>query len=66
MPEVLQELQGGQKKILDRISNVEAEIISLPKQVRSLQGASLRRDQLMAELSLDLDRINTRLDISDA
>jgi hypothetical protein len=38
MFEVLKDLQRGQKKILDRIGNVEAEIIFLRKQVHALQG----------------------------
>ena len=66
MLEILKDLQNGQRKILDRIGNIESEILSLRKQVHSLQGDSIRRDQLMAEMSLNVDRINTRLDLSDA
>jgi hypothetical protein len=66
MLEILKDLQNGQRKILDRIGNIESEMLSLRKQVHSLQGDSIRRDQLMAELSLNMDRINTRLDLSDA
>lgn len=64
--EVLKGLQAGQGKILDRISSVESEIISLRKQVHGLQGDSIRRDETIAELSLQVDRINGRLDLKDA
>lgn len=66
MLKILKDLQNGQRKILDRIGNIESEMLSLRKQVHSLQGDSIRRDQLMAELSLNMDRINTRRDLSDA
>ena len=55
----------GKTEILDRLVTVEGEIISLRKQVLSVQEDSLRRDQSMAALSLNVDRINSRLEIND-
>ena len=52
-------LKDGQRDIKD-------EIISLRKQVHAFQGDSLRRDQTMAALDLNVDRINTRLELNDA
>ena len=64
--EHLRAIREGQTKILDRLANVEKEIISLRKQVHDLQGDSIRRDQTMAALSINVDRINSRLELNDA
>ncbi len=56
----------GKTEILDRLVTVEGEIISLRKQVLSVQEDSLRRDQSMAALSLNVDRINSRLELTNS
>ena len=66
MYEVLKQLQTGQAKTHQLIGDMKAEIISLRKQVHGLQGDSIRRDSTMAELSVQVDRISTRLDFKDA
>jgi predicted nuclease with TOPRIM domain len=64
--EVLKNLQTMQAKTYDRVGRVEAEIISLRKQLHELQGDNIRRDEVMAELSTQVDRINTRLELRDS
>jgi hypothetical protein len=64
--EVLKNLQAMQGKTYDRIGRVEAEIISLRKQLHEMQGDSIRRDEIMAELGTQVDRINARLELRDA
>ena len=56
----------GKTEILDRLVTVEGEIISLRKQVLSVQEDGLRRDQSMAALSLNVDRINSRLELTNS
>ena len=64
--EVLKSLQDGQAKILTRITSMESEVLSMRKQIHNVQGDSIRRDGIIAELSLNIDRINTRLNLTDA
>ena len=46
--EVLKNVQAMQTKTYDRAGRIEAEIISLRKQLHEMQGDSIRRDETMA------------------
>lgn len=48
------------------LRDVKDEIIALRKQVHALQGDGLRRETTIAGMQVDIDRIKTRLDLSDA
>ncbi len=65
-PFIVMQFLEGQAEILDRLVPVEGEIISLRKRVLSVQEDSLRRDQSMAALSLNVDRINSRLELNES
>ena len=64
-PSALDESEG-KTEILDRLVTVEGEIISLRKQVLRVQEDGLRGDQSMAALSLNVDRINSRLELNNS
>lgn len=53
------DLKRGQK-------DIKGEIISVRKQLVSLQEDSIRRDETMMALSVSIDRINKRLELQDA
>ncbi len=64
--EHLRYIRGAVDKLDASVRDVRAEIISLRKQIHSVQGDGLRRESVIAEMQVDLDRIKARLDLSDA
>lgn len=52
-------LKDGQKEL-------KAEILSVKKYLHNVQGDALRREQTIASIQVDIDRIKMRLDLSDA
>lgn len=45
---------------------VKTELISLRQQINALQGDGLRREEVIAGMQVDIDRIKSRLELSDA
>jgi hypothetical protein len=41
-------------------------VISLRKQLHAIEGEALRREVTIASIQIDVDRIKSRLDLSDA
>lgn len=64
--EHLRYIRGAVDKLDASVRDVKAELIALRKQVHTLQGDGLRRETVIADMQLDIDRIKTRLDLSDA
>lgn len=54
----VQSLKEGQKEI-------KAEILFVKKSIHNMQGDALRREQTIAGVQVDIDRIKTPLDLSD-
>lgn len=54
----LSELKGGNR-------DIKQEIISLRKQIHNMQGDTLRQEQTIASIHLELDRIKSRLNLVD-
>ena len=48
------------------LRDIREELIALRKQVHALQGDGLRRETTIAGMQIDIERIKTRLDLSDA
>jgi predicted nucleic acid-binding Zn-ribbon protein len=46
--------------------DLKAEMISLRQQLHTIQGEALRREETIAAIQFDVDRIKARLDLSDA
>lgn len=64
--EHLRYIRGEIGEIKSGVREVKAEIISLRQQMNALQGDGLRREEVIAGLQVDLDRIKSRLDLHDA
>ena len=47
-------------------ADMRADILSIRKYLHNIQGDALRREQTIAVMQVDIDRIKTRLDLSDA
>ena len=64
--EILRRIQGDLSILKDGQGDLKSELIGIRKQLHAMQGDSLRQEQTIAGLRLEVDRINTRLDLSDA
>ena len=47
-------------------NHIRSELIALRNELHTMRGDSLRRDEVVAGLQLDSDRIKSRLNLSDA
>ncbi len=57
--EELSDLKAGQNEL-------KAEILSVKNSLHNIQGDALRREHTIAGLQVDIERIKTRLELSDA
>ena len=64
--EHLRELRGDIQALKTGISDIRDEILSVRKYLHAIQGDALRREQTIAGVQVAIERINSRLDISDA
>lgn len=46
--------------------DIKAELMSLKHHLHAIQGEALRREGTIASIQVDVDRIKSRLDLSDA
>ncbi len=66
MYEVLKRIQADTAVLKEGQASIKQEIVSVRKQLHVIQGDNLRQEQTVAGVQLDIDRIKTRLDLSDA
>ncbi len=66
MYEVLKRIQTDTAVLKEGQASIKQEIVSVRKQLHVIQGDNLRQEQTVAGVQLDIDRIKTRLDLSDA
>ncbi len=66
VPEQLRRVLNGQEDLKRGQRELRAEIIALRQSLNALQGDGLRREEVMAGLQLDMDRIKARLELTDA
>lgn len=64
--EHLRAIRNDTAELKSGLREVKAELISLRQQINALQGDGLRREEVIAGMQVDIDRIKTRLDLSDA
>ena len=62
----LRAIRGELKALQHGQQDLKNEMISLRQEVHNLRGDSLRRDQSIAGLEVSIERIKSRLDLSDA
>lgn len=66
---VLEHLRAIRQDIGDMkagMREIRTEIMNLRQQLHIIQGDGLRQEQIIASVSLDVDRIKTRLTLNDA
>lgn len=64
--EYLRGIRADISGLKDDVRNVKDTITSLRTDVHALRGDILRQERALAAVEIDLDRIKTRLDLSDA
>jgi hypothetical protein len=64
--EVLKQLQAGQAEIKGMLSDHTRQLIRVREDINSLRGDDLRRETLQAQMDTRLQRIETRLNLTDA
>lgn len=64
--EHLKAIQAEIKSLKNGQNDLKAEILSIKSYLHNMQGDALRREQTIAEVQVNLDRINTRLNLTDA
>lgn len=64
--EILKKLQDGQTKILEALGDHTRQLIRVREDINNLRGDDLRRENLQAQMDHRLDRIETRLNLTDA
>lgn len=65
MLEILKKLQADNAEIKEGMRNLRAEMISIRNQLHVMQGDTLRQEQVIAGVHVDLDRIKSRLELVD-
>ena len=61
--DILRRMQGDMADLKQGQRSIREELISLRHQLHIMQGDGLRREQEVAGILVQLDRINTRLDL---
>ncbi len=62
----LRELRAGQDRIEITVRDVKAELSSIRQHIHAVSGDGMRQEERLSRLETDIDRIKTRLDLSDA
>ncbi|MEM8999825.1 MAG: hypothetical protein AAGB24_06135 [Bacteroidota bacterium] len=62
----LRHIRDEIKILKDGQKDIKAEILSVKKSLHNIQGDALRREQVIASVQVDIDRIKSRLDLNDA
>jgi hypothetical protein len=63
--EILRRLQGDMADLKQGQRLIRDELMGVRQQLHAMQGDSLRREQEIAGILVQLDRINARLDLVD-
>ena len=61
--DILRRLQSDMADLKQGQRSIRDELIGVRQQLHVMQGDSLRREQEIAGIQVQLDRINTRLDL---
>ena len=64
--EVLKQLQAGQVDMKASLTDHTRQFIGLREQLHTMEGNFLRQERLMATLENRIERIETRLGLSEA
>jgi hypothetical protein len=65
MIEILKSLQAGQLRHGQILEDVQHQLLRLREDYHNLNGNDLRIERQLAELRLDLERVNKRLGLVD-
>ena len=64
--DLLRAMRADISGIKNTVGEIKQEILSIKKSIHNLQGDALRREQTIAGMQVDLERIKARLDLADA
>ena len=64
--EHLRAIRGDVGDVKRDVRSIRDELLGLRNQLHIMQGDSLRYEQTIAAMTLDLDRIKSRLSLADA
>lgn len=64
--EILKKLQDGQARILEILADHSRQLIRVREDINGLRSDDLRRETMQAQIDMRLDRIEARLNLSDA
>jgi hypothetical protein len=66
MLEILKSLQSGQTEIKAVLADHTRQLIRIREDINALRGDDLRRESIQAQMDARLQRIETRLDLTEA
>jgi len=64
--EILKTIQSGQIELKAALADQSRQLIRIREEINSLRGDDLRREALQAQMDVRLDRIEHRLNLTDA
>lgn len=64
--EHLKIIQAEMKTLRNGQNDLKAEMLSIKSYLHNMQGDALRREQTIAEVQVNIDRIQCRLNLADA
>ena len=64
--EILKTIQSGQVELKAALGDQPRQLIRIRKEINSLRGDDLRREALQAQMDVRLDRIEHRINLTDA
>jgi hypothetical protein len=64
--EILKTIQSGQAELKAALADQSRQLIRIREEINSLRGDDLRREALQAQMDVRLDRIEHRLNLTDA
>jgi hypothetical protein len=64
--EILKTIQSGQAELKAALADQSRQLIKIREEINSLRGDDLRREALQAQMDVRLDRIEHRLNLTDA
>ena len=63
--EILKRLQAGQAEVKDMLADQSRLLIRVREDINALRGDDLRQEAIQAQMDVRLQRIETRLQLSD-
>jgi hypothetical protein len=64
--EVLKSIQAGQAEIKTTLADHTRQLLRIREDINALRGDDLRRETMQAQMDVRLERIETRLNLTDA